>query len=161
MTKKLSQLNNEGFGLIEVLIAAVVIGISFVGFSTFILFSRDQTLKAQRETEAVALAEEALEVVRKMRDDSWSNISGKIVGTTYYPKITGSTWILDTTPPSPSGYYTTRIVFSNVTRDASFNIASVGINDPETKKVEASVTWNDSGTKSLSLTTYITNFRNN
>ncbi len=159
-TVKLS--NQKGFGLIEIIISAAIITISFVAILTLILFSRETTLKAQRNTEALSLAEEALEVVRKMRDDGWTaNIANKTVGTTYYNNISGSSWVLQTTNPDTSSYFTTTIVFSNTSRDANDNIVtSGGTNDPDTKRVVSTVTWSDSGTKNVTLTSYITNFNN-
>lgn len=160
MKEKNLQLNKQGFGLIEIVIGAVVVAIVFIAFSTFILFSRDQTMKAQRKTEAIAAAEEAIEVVRKLRDDAWGNINSKTNETTYYPVDSGSSWNLQETNPDPVSYYTTRVVFSEVTRDATtFNIGP-GNPDDQTRKVKVTVTWSDSGTKSISLSTYITNFRN-
>lgn len=159
---KQGQKAKRGFGLIEIIITATIITIAFVGFVSFILFSRSATLKAQRNTEAVSLAEEAIEVVRKMRDDTWANISSKTAGTTYYPNISSGAWVLQTSNPNSNSYYTTRIVFSDVNRDGNSNIVtSGGTNDADTKKLDVTVSWNDSGTKSVKITTYITNFRNN
>ncbi len=153
----------NGFGLIEIVITATIIVISFTAFLSFILFSRSATLKAQRNTEAVAVGEEAMEVVRKLKDDNWTtNIAGLTAGTTYYPKLTGTTWSLTTTNSNSSSYYTPTIVFSNIGRDGSFNIlSSGGTNDPNTKKVVATVSWTDSGLKSVKLTSYIANIKNN
>lgn len=153
----------KGFGLIEMIITAVIIVISFSAFISFILFSREATLKAKRNTQAVATAEEAMEVVRKLKDDNWTaNISPLTTGTTYYPKLTGTTWSLTTTNPDTTSYYTTTIVFSNVSRDANFNIVgSGGTNDPNSKKVVTTVSWNDSGSKQVQLTSYIGNIKNN
>jgi type II secretory pathway pseudopilin PulG len=163
INKKTVSKNQKGFGLIEILISATVLTIIFISVTSLILFSRDATLKAQRNTEALSLAEEALEVVRKMRDDGWTtNIASKTSGTTYYPNISGSSWVLQTTNPDPTSYYTTTIVLSNTSRDSSDNIVSSGgTNDPDTKRVVATVAWSDSGSKSVVLTTYITNFNNN
>lgn len=158
------KVGKKGFGLIEILITATIIAISFIGFLTFILFSRDQTLKAQRKTEAVSLAEEALEVVRKLRDDSYAtNIATKVAGTTYYPTISGSpaAWSLSTTDPGATNGYTTTIVFSNVARDANFNIAGSGTDDPDTKQVAATVSYEDSGQKQVQIVTYITDLKDN
>jgi Tfp pilus assembly protein PilV len=155
--------NQSGFGLIEIVITSTIIVVSFTAFLSFILFSRNATFKAQRNTEAVAAGEEAMEVVRKLKDDNWtSNIASLTAGTTYYPKLTGTTWSLTTTNPNTSSYYTTTIVFSNVSRDGSFNIVtSGGSNDTNSKKVVVTVTWKDSGTKTVKLTGYIGNIKNN
>lgn len=156
--------SQHGFGLIEILVTASIVAVSFIGFMTFILFSRDQTLKAQRKTEAVSLAEEAIEIVRKLRDDSYaSNIATKVLGTTYYPVISGSpaAWTLTTSVPGSTNGYTTSIVFTSVNRDTNFNIAEAGTIDPDTKKVTATVTYQDSGTKQVKITTYITDMKDN
>ncbi len=156
------RLNKKGFGLIELLVVGAIIAISFVGFMTFILFSRDQTLKAQRKTEAVGYAEEAIEVVRKLRDDGYTgNIASKTAGTTYYPTISGNAWSLSTSNPGATNGYTTTVVFSSVNRDGSANIATSGTADPDSKKVVATVSYNDSGNKTVQLTTYITNINGN
>lgn len=156
------KVSESGFGLIEIVIASAVIGAVFIGVAGFLLFSQSATSKARRSTEAVSLAEEALEAVRKLRDESWTNnIANKTVGTTYYPNISGSSWVLQTTNPTPTSYYTTTLVFSAVNRDGSFNIATSGTNDPDTRRLVATVSWNDSGPRSVAITTYITNFNDN
>ena len=155
---------NQGFGLIEIIITATIIVISFTAFLSFILFSRNATLRVQRNTEAVSSAEESIEVVRKLKDDGWTaNIVPLVAGTTYYPKLTGNTWTLVTTNPSPTSYYTPTLVFSSVSRDSnSIIVPSGGVTaEPNMRKVVAPVTWNDSGTKNVQLTTYIANLKNN
>ena len=106
-----------------------------------------------------------IEVVRKLRDDGYAaNIANGVVsGTTYYPIVTGSpvAWTLSTTNPGATNGYITSLVFSNVNRDANFNIAASGTNDSDTKKVVATVTYNDSGQKQVQITTYITDIKNN
>ena len=155
-------MNNKGFTLVEILIAGAVITVAFTGIVSFLLFSRSVTSKAQRNTEAVSLAEQALEAVRKLRDDSWTaNIATLTSGTTYYTTIASNQWSLTTTNPDTSSYYTTTVVFSDVNRDASDNISATGTNDANTKKVVSTVSWNDSGSKKVNLTTYITNFKQN
>jgi len=157
-----NKIDNKGFSLIELLIVGSIISITFVAISTFLLFSRDATLKTKRNTEAIALAEEAIEALRKLRDDSWtSNIATLNVDTTYYPVISGNQWTFSTTNPSPSSYYTTTIVLHAVTRDANDNISGSGTTDADTRQVVATVSWNDSGPKNVDLTAYITNFNDN
>ncbi len=154
--------NPKGFTLVELLIAGAVIAIAFTAIVGFLLFSQNITLKSQRNTEAVGLAEQAMEAVRKLRDDSWtSNIATLTVGTTYYPSVSGNQWTLVTINPNSSSYYTTKIVLSDVNRDSNDNISAAGTNDPNTKKVVTTVSWSDSGTRSAVLTTYITNFKQN
>jgi len=154
--------SQKAFALLELLIAGAVIAIAFTAIATFLLFSRAATLKSKNTSEANSLAAEAIEAVRKLRDDGWTaNIVTLTNGTVYYPTVSANQWTLTTTNPSPSSYYTTKIVLSAVNRDSNDDIAASGTNDPKSRKVVVSVSWNNSGSKKVSLTTYITDFNNN
>ncbi len=158
-----NKLNNQrGFGLIEILISATIVSIAFISFIVFILFARNSTYQAKRSTEALSSTEGALEVVRKLRDQSWTtNIVPLSTGTIYYPKIVSGNWTLTTANPTPGSYYTTTVVLSPVNRDGSFNIVTLGTLDSNTKKVVVTTSWTDSGSKNVKLTTYITNYKGN
>ncbi len=160
--------NIKGFGLIEILIVGAVIGIGFVGIAAFLINSSGLTFQVIRNTEAVSLAEEGMEAVRSMRDESWSaNIATRTSGTTYYPKISAvdSKWILttDSADGQINDLYTRTVTFESVNRDAtSDDIAPSGTLDEDTKEVVVKVTWNENqATKDVTLTTYITNFIGN
>lgn len=163
MRTNLQKRKEKGFGLIEILIATAIIAVAFIGIIGFFIFSQNATLRGVRNAEATSLAEEAMEAVRKLRDESWTNnIVTKTNGTTYYPVISANKWDLQTTNPDPSSFYTTTVVFSAVTRDANSNISSSGTNDSDSRKVVVTVSWLESGaTKTVPLTTYITNFLDN
>ncbi len=158
--------DSRGFGLIEILIVGAIVAISFIGLISFLISSRGITFQVARNTEATALAEEGMEAVRSMRDESWStNIATLSTATTYYPVIDvlNNKWTLSTTDPGPiNSLYTRTVIFENVNRDANDDIASSGTLDPNTKKMTAAVTWNENQvTKDVTLTTYITNFLSN
>lgn len=166
MNSKLNLIKeSKGIGLIEILIVGAIISIAFVGLVSFLISSRGITFQIARNTEAVALAEEGMEAVRSMRDESWSsNISVLASGTTYYPEISGNKWTLSTIDPGPSnGLYTRTVTFENVNRDSvTDDVASSGTLDPNTKKLTVVVTWAENQvTKDVTLTTYITNFLSN
>ena len=115
-----------------------------------------------REAEATYLAEEAIETVKVLRNDGWAtNIAPLTNGTTYYSTLSGSDWTLTTTDPGPiNNQYSRTIVVEEVYRDTNDDIASTGTLDVKTKKVTATVTWSEHGsTESVTLETYITNFR--
>lgn len=167
MTDQLKAQNSKfktgqnGFGLIEILIVGAVMAIGFVGLVSFLVNSQSLTFQATRNTEAAALAEEGMEAVRSMRDESWAtNIAVLSAGTTYYPVISGSEWTLSTTNPGViDNLYTRTAAIEDVNRDASDDIASSGTADPNTKKVTVVVTWKENQiNKNVTLTTYITNF---
>lgn len=155
----------KGFGLVEILIVGVVVAIGFVGIVAFLINSSGLIFQVTRNTEAVALAEEGMEAVRSMRDESWSsNIDALIAGTTYYPEISGNKWTLSSTDPGPiNGLYTRTVVLGNVNRDpVTDDISSSGNPDDSTRQVTVKVTWSENQTtKDVTLVTYITNFLNN
>ncbi len=157
------KIRDRGFGLIEILIAGAVITVSLLSVVGFFIFSQSVTLRSVRNTEAVSLAEQAMEVVRKLRDESWStNIATLSPNTTYYPVLGADQWTLATTNPSTGSFYTTTIVFSQVNRDVNDNIAPSGTNDSETRKVDVNVSWQEGpNAKNVSLSLYLTNFLNN
>src|SRR3989344_3862453 len=64
--------SRAGFGLIEILIVGAIIGVGFLAIISFLIFSRGVSFQIVRNTEATNLAEEAVEVVRKLRDSGWS-----------------------------------------------------------------------------------------
>lgn len=159
----ISKNGQTGFGLIEIVIALAIVTVSFISILTFFLFERSSTFKAQYNAEAVSLTEQAMEAVRKLRDESWTNnIATLTNGTTYYPKLQNNNrWILSTTNPNTASFYTTKVVISAVNRDGNSNISVSGTNDPNTRKLVATTSWKNSGSQSVVLTTYITNFNSN
>ncbi len=77
--------------------------------------------------------------------------------------VSGDKWVLSTTDPGPiDNLYTRIVIVEAVSRDANDDIAAGGTEDPSTKKVTATVSWQDAGrSKEVVLTTYITNFLGN
>jgi Tfp pilus assembly protein PilV len=150
-----------GFMMVEVLIATSIIVILMVVAMNTVgkgISISNQTLHA---TQASYLLEEGAEATRIFRDNTWSNISNLTVGTAYYPYFNGSTWVLQTSAPSPSqtGIFSRTVVLSSVNRNATTgDIATSGTNDPGTKLVTVNVSWPESGqTISKSLSFYISN----
>lgn len=153
----------KGFGLIEILIVGAVIAIGFVGLVAFLVNSAGTTFKITRNTEAAALAEEGVEAIRNMRDESWNlNIKDLSTSTTYYPKIDGNKWTLVTDPGLVNGLYTRTVLIDSVDRDGNANIVPSGTLDLNTKKVTVTVTWKENQkTEDVTIETYITNFLDN
>lgn len=152
---------SRGFGIIEIIVAIAIISIAFFAISQTSVIYLKQTLQNKQSLKAAYFAEEALEAVRSVRDQGWAtNIAALTMGSTYYPIISGNKWILTSSNPGPvEGIYTRQIILNNVSRDASDNIVtSGGTNDPNTKKVATTISWNG---KSTTLTTYLTNLYNN
>lgn len=152
---------NEGFGLVELVIATAIISIAFFAFlQTGIVAVR--LLRNEKENlEATVLLQETMEVTRAVRDESWSaNIGWRTdvsnPSPRYYPIIQNGKWLLATTSPGlVNGRYDRYVTFERVNRDGSDRIAVSGSDDPGTKKIKATVTW---GAKTKEITAYATNF---
>ncbi len=157
--------SEQGIGAVEMMVVVAIVGIAFAGlFQLFVLSTRPIHASA-RETEAVYLAEEAIEAVRILRNNGWAaNIATLTNGATYYPTLSGGTWTLSSTNPGLiNNLYTRTVVVRAVNRDSSDNITpSGGTLDPNTKKITATVTWSErASTKNIVVETYLTNFLNN
>jgi len=149
----------RGVSLIEVLVA-VGIASSFLvatvaGLVTLIEVGNEDT----EYIKGVYLLEEAGEIARFIRDDSWSTFASYTSGTTYYAENESDGWSLTTTPVYTDGMVRT-IVFSDVERDIGDDIvASGGVVDPMTRRITSSVTWSADGVSSttISAVTYLGN----
>lgn len=146
-----------GFGIIEIIIViAVLAGAMFV-FAQMAAISLKALREEKKAVEASYLAQEAIEAVRAVRDSGWTNISSLTAGADYYPQISGSAWVL-TGGVDSIGEYSRKIIVNNVSRDGNDDIEAVYVadnNDPNTKKLTVTVSWDS---KSVVLMTYITDF---
>lgn len=151
--------NNPGFGLIEVIIVTAIITVSLFGFLQAGI-SAVRLLRNEKENlELTLLAGEALEAVRAIRDESWTNnIAPLTASTQYYPMVENGKWKLATAPPALiNGKYNRYIYINDVYRDLQDKITSNGITlDADTQKITAVAT---SSAKTVTLVSYIANFR--
>ena len=148
----------EGFGLIEIIVVAAIASTTLAAFLQAGILSV-RLLHAERESlEATMLAQEGMEAVRSVRDESWTNnIVPLVNGTVYYPSVVNSKWTLGTTAPGLiNQVYTRQIIFSQVSRNGTDDIATSGTVDAGTRKVTVTVAWS---TKQVQLVAYITDFQ--
>lgn len=127
--------------MVEVLIAISIIVVSVLAAMSVTQKSISVSRQALHTSEASFLLEEGAEVVRIVRDNSWANISSLTNATDYYPVFSGS-WTLSSTP-STVGIFTRTVNVASVNRDASDDIASSGTDDPSTKLITITVSWNE------------------
>jgi len=142
--------------MVEVLVAVSIIAISIIAAMAVSQKAVQVSRQAVHTSQAAFLLEEGVEAVRITRDNGWGNISALSSGTTYYPGFTSGTWTLSATP-SAIGIFTRTVEVASVKRDGiTGNIASTGADDPGTKLITVSVSWQEGGmTKSKSLQFYI------
>ncbi len=148
----------KGFGLIEIVVVTAMISIAFFGFSQAGIAALKALHAARTNLEATFIAEEALEAVRSLRDESWTtNVAPLANNTPYYPIIENGKWKLTTTKqPLINGHFNRFLIFDQVFRDAEDRIAVLGTVDPDMRKVTATATTTSS---SFQLVTYLTNFQ--
>ena len=154
----------SGFSIVEVMVAISIAVMFFLAIYEMILFSNKITANSLRRVEAVNFAQEGVEAIRTIRDNSWStNLAGVVNDTNYYLAILGGKWtISQTTAPLLNNIFTRTIKFYGVNRDVDGNISVSGTADSKTKKVVSTVSWTERGQSyNVSLETYITNFLSN
>ncbi|MDD5639504.1 MAG: hypothetical protein PHR47_01710 [Candidatus Pacebacteria bacterium] len=133
---------NNGFIIVEVLLAISILAMFFVAFIGAIIYNRQIYKNASNRQSAILLAEEGIEAVRNIRDGDFDSLFNG----SYELSDEGGKWSLDTNLDKPGNFFTRRIV-----------ISSIGFNK---KQILSSVSWNEYGhLKSVSLTSYLTNWK--
>ncbi|MCX6755200.1 MAG: hypothetical protein NT068_01495 [Candidatus Nomurabacteria bacterium] len=151
---------SKGFMMIEIVVAVSIITVSFVAAMSVAQGSVYVARQSLHNTQASYLLEEGAEAVRIYRDNTWTNISGMNVGTTYYPYFNSGTWTFPTSATNTAvDIFTRSVVLSAVNRDANANITnSGGTLDTGTKLATITVAWMEgSVNKTKTLSFYIAN----
>jgi len=149
-----------GLTIVEALIAIavfVVLLLAVIGVYNFYLriaLSNGTSIKA------TFLAQEGLEAVRFMRDQSWDNITSLSVDTSYGVVFESGTWAATTTEILIDSLFNREVILSEVYRDDATSqiVSSGGTLDPDTLKVTLNISWsNHSATTTKTVSTYISN----
>ncbi len=153
-----------GFSLIEAIIATALCLSVFLGVASAFTLTVKSALNNTARIQAIFLGQEGQEVVRLLRDSSWTTqIASRTVGTPFYLSFNGGAWSATTTNTYVDSFFERTVVADAVYRDTAKNIVgSGGTLDPDTKKITVTVSWRESGaTTSVSLITYLTNLFKN
>ena len=151
----------SGFGLLEIVIAVSIIGAVVFALSSVFLMSNKLETRASNQIRATFLAEEGLEILRFLRDESWSgHLANLNIATTYYLSFNAADSarkIITSNPGLIDGLFALSFVVEAVNRDVSDNIVtSGGSPDANTKKFSVSVSWQERGVYSTTtLSTYL------
>ncbi len=144
--------NKKGIVVVEILIVIGIIAIVVSSLLGVVVFSLKLSASVKETTIADALAREAVEVTRSIRDSDWNKITNGNHGLTN----TGGYWDFSGTENIINGF-TRAILIEDVQRDNNNNIVeSGGTNDPDTKKVTVTVSWEN---RKVEIITYFTNWR--
>lgn len=143
--------------LVEVLVALAISAILIPAIVAGFIATRQGKAQERQRLEATALAREADEAVRVVRDAGWSNVA---TDGTYHPVITGTTWTLASGSATLNGY-TESVVIADVSRDITGKIVTTGGTvDPSTKKITVTVSWGTPIVSSVSHSFFITRLTN-
>lgn len=165
--------NKKGVSIIEILVVISIIVIALTSLLELVSFSLKISTLVKQTTQANLLAQETMEQGRNFRDGiNWNNDDSNnqydglgvvSLGIAYHLEKSSdipSKWMLITGEETIDSF-TRKVVFENVMRDGNYNIVfSGGTNDPNTKKVTVTVSWQERGViRQVKLVTYLTNWK--
>ena len=163
-----------GVSVTLILIVVAIIGIALSSVLGVATLSLRQVADTDLEARAQALAKETMEAVMNYRDgNAWDTDDPLnlydglgIIGlnTAYYPKMSSDVpakWQLVQGEEQVENF-TRTVEFQSVSRDSNSDIVQTGgIVDPNTKKILATVSWQDRGSsRQVTLEMYLTNWKN-
>lgn len=160
------QRRSRGFSLIEILIAASIIGVGCAGIlAAFSAYSRAAG-SVVPQTQAVLLAEEGLEAVMMLRDSAWSaNMGSMTVGTRYYLSwnVASNAWATSTASVAIDGIFYRTVTLQPVYRDGNDQIVALGGTlDNNSRLATVAVSWRGrNATSTVTLQEYVSNIFNN
>lgn len=154
---------HRGISIIEVVLGVSIAAVTIAFMSHAVVRYASVGTENLERARAVFLAEESIELMRYLRDDSWTNISSLTNGTKYYLSLSTTTIATTTVPSLIDTVYTRTITTSAVYRAtsgddivASTSGASKAI-DVNTKLITATVTWGRSSS-TVSLSEYMSTY---
>lgn len=157
--------NKKGISAIEILIVVSIIVVALTALLGLVSFSLKSSNLIKHTVQANALAQETMEAVRNLRDQtSWDNdgLGTFAVNTAYHPEKTS------TVPPEWTllsgeeiiGIFSRKVVFGKIFRDANDDIADSGTEDTNTKIATTTVSWEKrGGTHQVEIVSYFTNWQ--
>ena len=149
----------KGFVLLEVLLAAALLGAILVPILNLLVASLESSWFAAREIKAQALVREGWEALRSVRERNWLEINDG----NYALDVSSGTWELVSSPTGEDiGPFNRQLVIEPAYRNESGEIVeSGGTEDLATKKVTIEVSWWALRNRQISLATYLTRHLDN
>jgi Tfp pilus assembly protein PilV len=160
--------NIRGISLVEIIIASSIISVTLLVLISVYTSVAKYSLNNVKTLKATQLTEEAVEVLKYLRDSGYTrNINTLNRGTKYRLfwdiLVNSGTWTATTSPILLEERFDVNFVLSNVYRDNNFNVvASGGSIDASSTKATVNVSWRDSGaTSTKTIETYLFNIFSN
>lgn len=158
-----SSKKQKGFSVVEVAIGVAIAALTVAFITHAVVRYASTGSENLNRARAIFLAEEGIEIMRYLRDDSWTNMSSLTNGTKYYLLLSTTTVATTTTASLIDTMFTRTITTQAVYRATSGDdiVASTsGVSkaiDINTKLVTATVTWG-TATATVSISEYLANF---
>lgn len=161
--KNKGSVRQSGFGVVEVVIGATILSVVFMALFSFFFSALKVARHTTEMTQVSFLLDEGIEVVKLLRDESWSaNIATATTSDPYIINFSANKWEITTGSDIIGGTYHRTVRFEDVYRDANDDIATSGTLDPGTREVSIEIEWWDGGaTSTESTATYITDLFGN
>lgn len=153
-------MRNSGQTIIELLLALGVSLIFIPALFGMFFVSREGRPQQEKRTQAVALATEAEEAVRSVREIDWDQFLTYQMGTAYHPFVANGVWTLVAGTETINGF--TRLLTINpVYRKADGSIGTSGDTlDQSTRSVTVAVSWTTPLPTTVTTTFYLTRHSN-
>lgn len=155
----------KGFTIVEAVVATSIV---LVIVSSLVVVNNSYikiAFSGVKKVKATLLAEETIEVVKLLRDQSWiANIVGTPVDTNRFLSYNSGLnfWATTTDNIFVDSLYERKFILENVYRDGNNDIASSGTLDGDARLVTATVSWLEKGaTSTKTISTYIFNLLGN
>ena len=141
MKKDLLITNKSGFSLVEVLLAVTLFATFIAIFMAALLYGQESSSLAGEKSRALIIAQEGLEAVRNIRDESYTNL----IDGTYGLAVTDNQWTFSGTEDQ-TDVYTRQVIISAP--------------DDITKSITVNVSWTRDGQQfgPVTLTSYLTDW---
>lgn len=151
-----------GFALVEILVGIGITAVLLATFATLIVQSKKISRQSRDEFLALLYLREAVEITKDLEMSDWAEFENPDcqAPSVCHPAASGNVWKTFPDEETVGGIFHRTISFSGVYRDpAGFPneiVASGGTLDPNTKKITATIAWNNgSENRTRSLETYV------
>ncbi len=138
----ISKSYKNGFSIIEVLLSGALLLVVVTSFVGAIIYGEESTAVAGGTSRATFLAEEGIQAVKNIRDESFANL----VDGSYGLSVSNNQWVFSGNSDTTDGYV------------RQINISTVDVNR---KLITSTITWQKTPqrTGNVVLTTRLTNWK--
>ncbi len=143
----MSRTDKQGFSLIETLLAATLFSVAVGAIVGAIIYGRESLAIAGQRARAIMLAEEGVEAIRNIRDETPTNAFANITDGTYGLMLSGNSWTLSGSSDTTDSFFERQLAVSSV--------------DADTKQIVSTVTWDETLQRaaSVSVTAQLTDWQ--